>query len=504
LNPDGGLAILARMVRSRSARVAGFLLGVGLTAMTPAALAQTPTTPSETQGPQSPPGSDALEAEKVRARILARLGRVEDALAAYRALLERYGDDRGVREEYAELLLDAGLLEQAGSALERFLADDPTSVRLRRLQARLDLARGAPADAERRLDALAREQPKDAGITAELAAAERAAGRFNRALDLYGGLLENDPDNRDLLAAYREILLARAPRFELSHYSLLQRAATQHVEEAAWRGWLADRWWLRTGTRYGSYHQDSIPGQAGFTEEIWTVLAALGFQPRPSVSLWMGLEESRRQAEVYRTTFRLGGTYDDAKATTAAVDMALRELLTNPVAALPRNGSTDRVTADVARRVLNPVVLGLHYDFRHYRAAGEDLGNRWEAAARAELELVKSRPVQVTLIPQVYFSEYTPTAGSPLRDEIAFIRREDIIAIGTVVGWDITSALRVQAAAVGRRDLHRAITSWEVTGEGRWRIRPWLEGRVLYTRNTESTTIGGLEESFLGRLDILY
>jgi hypothetical protein len=43
-----------------------------------------------------------------------------------------------------------------------------------------------------------------------------------------------------------------------------------------------------------------------------------------------------------------------------------------------------------------------------------------------------------------------------------------------------------------------------VTGEGRWRIRPWLEGRVLYTRNTESTTVGGQEESFLGRLDILY
>jgi len=58
--------------------------------------------------------------------------------------------------------------------------------------------------------------------------------------------------------------------------------------------------------------------------------------------------------------------------------------------------------------------------------------------------------------------------------------------------------------AVGRRDLFRAITSWEVNGEGRWRIRPWLEGRVLYTRNTESTTVGGLEEFFLGRLDILY
>jgi hypothetical protein len=158
---------------------------------------------------------------------------------------------------------------------------------------------------------------------------------------------------------------------------------------------------------------------------------------------------------------------------------------------------------DVARRILNPVVLAGHYDFRHYRVSGEGLGNRWEAALRAEIELLRER-VQVTLIPQAFFSEYTPTVGSPLREQVTFLRREDIIGIGMLVGWDITPALRLQAGSVGRRDLRRAVTSWEVNGEGRWRIRPWLEGRVLYNRNTESTTIGGKEELFLGRLDILY
>ena len=172
--------------------------------------------------------------------------------------------------------MDAGLSDQAGPLVDRYLAEDPTSARLRRLRARLDLARGAPAEAGRRLDALAREQPQDAALTAELAAAEVAAGRWNRALDLYGRLLEGDPDNRDVLAAYREILLGHAPRVELSHYTLLQQAATHHVEEAAWRGWLADRWWLRAGTRYGSYRQDRVIGQPGFTEEVWTALATLG------------------------------------------------------------------------------------------------------------------------------------------------------------------------------------------------------------------------------------
>jgi hypothetical protein len=316
-------------------------------------------------------------------------------------------------------------------------------------------------------------------------------------------MLDADPENREILAAYREILLGHAPRVELIHSTLLQVAATHHVEEAAWRGWLADRWWLRTGARHGSYIQDRVVGQSAFSEEVWTALATVGFQATRAISLWAGLEESRRREEIFRTTARLGGAYDDAKATSATVDVAIRELLTNPVAALPRNGSTDRVTVDVARRVLVPVVLGAHYDVRHYRISGEDLGDRWEAAGRAELELVRSR-VQVTLIPQVFFSRYTATADGALREAVSFIKREDVLGIGSVVGWDVTPAVRLQAGAVGRRDLFRAITSWEVNGEGRWRIRPWLEGRVLYTRNTESTTVGGQEEFFLGRLDILY
>jgi tetratricopeptide (TPR) repeat protein len=439
----------------------------------------------------------------MRARILARLGRVEEALAAYRALLPRRPDDRTLREEYAELLVDAGLMDEAGAALDRYLADEPTSERLRRLRARVDLARGAPAEAGRRLDALARAQPSDPSLTADLAAAELAAGRWSHALDLYGRLLEADPDDRDLQTTYREIVYARAPRFELGHYSLLQPSAHQHVEEAVWVGWLADRWWLRTGARYGTYHQDHAEGQNAFTEEVGTVLAAVGLQATRALSLWGGLEESRRRETIFRTTGRLGAAYDDGRATTAILDVAIRELLTNPVSAVPRNGSTDRVTVDLARRVLTPVVLGLHYDFRHYRASGEDLGNRWEAAARAEIELVRTR-VQLTLIPQVFFSEYTPIAGSPLRDEVTFLRREDIVALGGLFGWDVTSALRIQVGAVGRRDFHRASSSWEATAEGRWRIRPWLDARLLYTRNTESTTVGGEEQSFLGRLEIRY
>src|SRR6185436_3383692 len=49
---------------------------------------------------------------------------------------------------------DAGLVDQAGPLVDRYLAEDPTSARLRRLRARLDLAAAAAGRGGRRLGAI--------------------------------------------------------------------------------------------------------------------------------------------------------------------------------------------------------------------------------------------------------------------------------------------------------------------------------------------------------------
>ena len=82
------------------------LLCLTLDGPIPGARAQAP--PAAPETPDSPA---SLEAEMMRARILARLGMIEEALAAYRALLGRHGNDRALREDYAELLVDAGQLD---------------------------------------------------------------------------------------------------------------------------------------------------------------------------------------------------------------------------------------------------------------------------------------------------------------------------------------------------------------------------------------------------------
>jgi len=98
----------------------------------------------------------------------------------------------------------------------------------------------------------------------------------------------------------------------------------------------------------------------------------------------------------------------------------------------------------------------------------------------------RAQPRAVTLIPR-YFCPVHGTAGGALRDAISFIKREDVLGIGGVVAGTSRPALRLRRA-VGR-DLFRAITSWEANGRagGEFAL---AGGRVLYTRNTESTTVG--------------
>lgn len=465
-------------------------------------------TPVEAQSPQVTAPTSAEEApdpflaEIIRARILARLGLMEESLAKFRALLARRPGDRELREDYAETLVESGLAERARAELDAFLWDDPRSVRLRRLRARVDLMRGEPRRAAQRLEALSLDAPDAAGVTAELANALLQDGRWARALSLYGGVIERDPDNEDVRAAYREILATHASRIELIHNTLLQTSATHHTEEVAWKGWLGQRWWLRVGARHAIYTQDSVPGVDGFTEEVQTALALLGFQLGPRWTARAGLEEARREDTV-RTTLRLGGAFDDGRATTASLGIAVRELLTNPVTAIPLRGTTDRLTADISRRLTDRLTVAGQYQRLRHRVSGDELGVEWELAGRAEVELLRGR-LQLTLIPQLFFSEYTPSVGSPLRERVSFIRRQDIIASGVLMGLDLLPGVRAEIGSVGRRDLHRALTSWEVTGEGRWQIHPRVEFHLLYTRNTEGGTIGGKEESFTGGLTVLY
>ncbi len=166
------------------------------------------------------------------------------------------------------------------------------------------------------------------------------------------------------------------------------------------------------------------------------------------------------------------------------------------------DGATDRLTLDVTRRLAPRLSATAHYDVRHHVIRNETLGVQWEGLARGDVELWQGW-VQATLSPQVYFAEYVP-AHSSFRDQVSFLRRQDVVALGFRLGAELLPGLRVDASIVGRRDLFRALTSYELLGDLRWKIHPRADVTVIYTRNTESTAIGGKEESFNATVSVLY
>jgi tetratricopeptide (TPR) repeat protein len=213
----------------------------------------------------------ALEARKtyLRARSAVADGRYREALDLYRRVIEELPEDAVVRFEYAQLLRDLNVAEEAGKQAREAVRLDPSFSEARRLlgsielssagsdPARLDkaieqlrqahklapddpattaslaralLARGRPGEAASLLDEIpgGRGQPSLMRLTAE---ARAKSGRFREAEALYRELLELDPGDRESQAALVD-LYEDQDRLD-DALSLLQEMEKRDLENAA-------------------------------------------------------------------------------------------------------------------------------------------------------------------------------------------------------------------------------------------------------------------------------
>ena len=232
------------------------LLAVLLAAsLVPAALAADPT----------------LEARKIylRARSAVGDGRYREALDLYRRVIEQLPEDAVVRFEYAQLLRDLNVADEAAKQAREAVRLDPSFSEARRLlgsielsgagsdPARLDkaieelkqahklapddaattaslaralLARGRSGEAATLLDEIpeGRSQPGLMRLTAE---ARAKSGRFREAEAIYRELLELDPGDRESQAALVD-LYEDQDRFDEA-LALLQEMEKRDPENAA-------------------------------------------------------------------------------------------------------------------------------------------------------------------------------------------------------------------------------------------------------------------------------
>ena len=185
-------------------------------------------------------GADVRETRKafLRARTAISEGRYREALELYRKVIELLPEDAVVRFEYAQLLRDLNVGDEAIKQAREVVRIDPKFVEGHRLlgalefaaserdPSRLDaaigeleearklttgdpsiaaplaralLSRGKAAEAARVLDEAGEPaQPALARLAAE---AKAKSGRTKEAEDIYRGLLEENPDDRETAAA---------------------------------------------------------------------------------------------------------------------------------------------------------------------------------------------------------------------------------------------------------------------------------------------------------------
>src|SRR5215467_188957 len=191
--------------------------------------------------PLSARADDLREARRdfLKARSAVTDGRFRDALELYRKVIDQLPEDAVVRYEYAQLLRDLNVPEEAGRQAREAVRLDPSLAEGHRLlgtlelsasekdSSRLDgaiielqkahqlipydastsaalaralLAKGQPAEAAKVLDEMpeSRTQP---GLMRLAAEARARSGRTRDAESLYVALHENDPNDREAIAA---------------------------------------------------------------------------------------------------------------------------------------------------------------------------------------------------------------------------------------------------------------------------------------------------------------
>ncbi len=165
----------------------------------------------------------------LRARAAVAEGRYREALELYRQVIAELPEDAIIRLEYAQLLKDLNVLEEATAEARQAARLDPKLPEARRLLGSLELA--ASEKDPSRLDAAIQElaaaaklAPGDVGTTATLARALLARGKAAEAARLLDGLPEARTQPGLLrLSAQAQARSGRLRDAEASYRSLLER-----------------------------------------------------------------------------------------------------------------------------------------------------------------------------------------------------------------------------------------------------------------------------------------
>lgn len=216
-----------------------FALIGSLTTLSPSASASPAPTPAPTAVPAASSGERDSRRLYLSARGAVAEGQYREALDLYRKVIERMPDDGVVRFEYAQLLRDLNVADEAIKQAREAVRIDPKMPEAHRLLGSLELAAGEkdPARMDRGIEELriARKlAPNDVATAATLARALLARGRAAEAAQLLDELPETETQPALLrMAAEARAKTGRAADAETLYRQLLDADPTDREIAAA-------------------------------------------------------------------------------------------------------------------------------------------------------------------------------------------------------------------------------------------------------------------------------
>jgi len=190
---------------------------------------------------------DRVQMDLIQARILARKGQYAESMNIYEHLVVKYPKNLDIRADYADVLLENGVYEKASVQIQYLLNHQSYRTRGLQMMAVLYDHQNLPSWTFPIYEELLNQNPNNDAIWMNYGNQRNKAGQWQKALNAYSRVLENDPENIYALRDIHNILREKRPAMNAQFLQVSGSDKTvQYHHQYIWRYTLTQSLTFRT------------------------------------------------------------------------------------------------------------------------------------------------------------------------------------------------------------------------------------------------------------------
>jgi hypothetical protein len=425
---------------------------------------------------------DRMQMDLIQARIFARKGLFPEAMKTYEHLMIRYPDSLDIRADYANVLLEYGLYHKARIQIQHLMNHESYRMRGLQMMAVLYDRQNLPSWTLSIYDNLLNQYPDNDAIWLDYANQRSKVGHWQKALQAYARILENDPENIYALRDTHNILREKRPAF---HAQFLQFSSSddtiRYHQQYTWRYTLTES--LTFQTLFDNIHI-KIP------ENL-----QIASQDIQQTTMEYSLEVSSKMMFIGRI-FYYTGTVDDVSMygavlyrlkpyTEIQVSYLGKSSWFDPIQAMNNDGSYKEYQTSLTTRLFESFRMNALLAYRKY-ALGQvdDYGHRLNFHVDISRRfLYKPEITLIYALDQGHFSYNTDSRDVPM------VLEENTYSLSTYIQDQPLGRLYYFLSAGYRWDSQRSLSGFFVNPGLGWHFSSRFRVDLSYSYSSESTGV---------------